>query len=353
MRSSVVLLASLVLGAAACGDDKTSAPPGTMMPPEGSGGAGGSPEAPAPLTLDPPPAGEGFQIAAAPFLVQPGQEVYYCERVKLPVDADFDVQRIHARYSNGAHHLLVLSVDEEYPPLHGTCDAGTLGYELSQEELVRNNLRFIGGSQTPYLASPESDGTFDEGLAIRVRKGATILLQQHFLNTGPAPVEAKTLINVHFARTPPQKLLESFFFYHIDVDVPAHAEADAAARCTFPPGTEVLGMVSHMHKRGVWYKAHEVVGDALGQMLYETTEWQEPQMKTWPGNAMLQMGGKTVEYRCHYKNESDQRIQTGESGEYDEMCMLIGFYTGGTETLWGLPGVSRAAWPGNPCVAVP
>ncbi len=85
-------------------------------------------------------------------------------------------------------------------------------------------------------------------------------------------------------------------------------------------------------------------------MLHQTSEWAEPRASTWPLDRMLQVArGDTLEYRCRYRNTTDERILVGESAK-DEMCMLVGYYVGSGGTLWGFPG-SRL--PGDPCVAVP
>jgi hypothetical protein len=186
---------------------------------------------------------------------------------------------------------------------------------------------------------------------MRVKGGGTLLLQQHFVNTTTAPISGEAVVNFWYAEEPLARTLESFFFFHLDIAVPPHAEREVAGRCTFPFDTEIPGMNSHMHQHGVHFSAHKVEGGALGEMLMQTDSWQEPIARTWPLASMMSVrAGDTVEFRCRYQNDTDQPIYLGESAT-DEMCALIGFYVGNRGTLWGFPGLGDIN--DNPCVAVP
>ena len=69
-------------------------------------------------------------------------------------------------------------------------------------------------------------------------------------------------------------------------------------------------------------------------------------MKMWQSPNLLDISANTgLEYRCFFNNPSDSWIYEGD-GANDEMCMLIGLYTGGNGTIWGFPGMD---FPGNIC----
>lgn len=318
----------------------------------GGGADAAAPELDArtPAFLAPPPEGEGFQVELAPFDIAPGEEVYYCYRLPLPAGADFDLQRLESRFSLGAHHMLVSTIEKDYEPGHGRCTANEFGYEVDLIEAFSSNLRFLSGAQTPYSDDPRAELALEPGLAFRVRTGSSLLVQLHWVNTTDSVQRARTAINVWYAASPPSKLLDAFFFYHTAIELPPHEDAEVAGRCTFPQDVEVVGMVSHMHARGTGFTTHRYDG-SLGDMLYEESSWQDPVMKMWPMAGLLQVGAGTgVEYRCLFRNDTDDWIYEGD-GAGEEMCMLIGLYTGGAGgTLWGFPG---AGFAGNACVDTP
>ena len=325
----------------------------------GAAGQGGAPEdagaagaagGPSDVFLPAPQPGLGFQVEPAPFPVAAGKEQYYCYRLPIPVDHDFDLTRIETRFGKGAHHLLISTVDRAYEAAHGSCSANQFGFGVEPLDALSSNLRFLSGAQTPYADDPRSDLTLEPGLAFRVKRGTTLLLQVHWLNAGTTPLDARTAINFWFADAPPTQYLEAFFFYHTGIRLPAHATTEVAARCLFPDDADVVGMVSHMHQRGKRFTARRFEG-ALGDEVYLEESWQEPRMRMWHRPELLHIArGTGLEYRCTFQNDTAGVITDGE-GAGDEMCMLVGLYTGGTQTLFGLPGLD--AFPGNPCRIVP
>ncbi len=334
MRKRTPLFLTLFLGA--CGGDATG-PSAPVVPDE--------PAAPA-APVDPldqiaaPAADEGFQIKLSSFKVMPGEEVYYCHRVPVPVAANVDLERIHTTFSKGSHHILIFNADAALPAAEGACSQGgfTLGVPLG--EVARQNLRFLTGSQTPGAEAPQADTDFrGSGLGLALAAGGTLFMQQHFVNTGTTPIDARAVLNFWFAKQPVARHIESYFFFNPLINVPPHGEQEVAARCRFPAGTEVAGMVSHMHQHGVYFSAHRAMNDQLTEMLYESRDWAEPTPRAWAPGSMLKMSdGESIEYRCRFQNPGDTAIRVGESAS-DEMCMLIGFYVGGRSTIWGLPGL--------------
>jgi hypothetical protein len=309
----------------------------------------GAPDAAPDSLLPPPPDGEGVQVALAPFEVAPGEEVYWCYTLSFPA-GEVDVARIETRFGLGAHHLLISTIEGDYAEGDGRCTPNEFGWGVSLQAAFGSNLRFLSGTQTPYAEDPRSDLVLEDGMAFRFRAGTKLLAQVHWANTTDAPQAAPTVINFWYATSTTTRLLEAFFFYHTGFSIPAHAQAEVAGRCTFPSDVEVVGMVSHMHARGVNFTAHSFAG-TLGDLVYEETDWQEPVMKMWSTQAGLLdvAAGEGFEYRCFFDNQSDATIVEGDSAG-DEMCMLIGLYAGGDGTVFGFPGIT---FPGNPCVAVP
>jgi hypothetical protein len=269
--------------------------------------------------------------------------------VPFPVATEVDIARIESRFSLGAHHLLLSTIEGEHATGSGRCNANDFGFGVGLTDAVAGNLRFLSGSQTPYSADPRSDITLETGMAFRFRPGTKLLAQLHWANTTDASMTASAAINFWYADTTPTRLLEAIFFYHAAIAIPPRASVEIAGRCTLPSAVEVVGLVSHMHARGTGFTTRRWNG-ALGEVVYEESSWAEPQMKMWPASGLLTLtAGEGLEYRCLFTNDTDATITDGDSAG-DEMCMLIGLYAGGTRTLFGFPG---APFPNNPCVDVP
>jgi hypothetical protein len=299
--------------------------------------------------LDVPTEGDGFQVNLPSFDVQPSEEAYYCYRLPMPVDEAFDLSAVESRFSLGAHHLLLSTVDEAYEAGQGACDASQFGYDVPIGEAMQNNLRFLSGAQTPYADDPRTKIEFEEGMAFQLKSDTTLLAQLHWVNTTTDVQHAATTINFLYAKTETTMPLDSFFFYHTDIQLPPQSASEVGGRCTFPAGDQIVSMVSHMHARGVDFTVHRNDGSDA-ELLYEEDSWSEPQMKFWPVSDLLQVQEtQTLDYRCFFDNTTADWIYDGD-GAGEEMCMLIGLYTGGSGTIWGFPGMD---FPGNACQALP
>jgi hypothetical protein len=283
------------------------------------------------------------------FEVQPGEERYYCYTLPIPADADFYLERVEQRFSLGAHHMLISTAETQFEEGHGPCSANEFGWNVDFIQAFTANLRFLSGAQTPYFDDPRAELALEPGMAFDVKAGSTVLLQLHWANTTDSVQTAQTAINWWYADGEPTRLLESFFFYHSGIALPPHESTEVAGRCTFPAGTEVVGMVSHMHARGTHFTTHRHDG-ALQDLVYEEDTWQEPEMKMWPSSDLLTLDNESLEYRCFFTNETDDWIYEGD-GAAEEMCMLIGLYSGGDSTIWGFPG--QGGLIGNVCSDVP
>ncbi len=291
---------------------------------------------------------DGFQLRPQPFTVAPGEEVYYCYSISIPIDeAEFLLGRVESRFSVGAHHLLISTVDTPVPQGQGPCSANDFGHGITFVEAIGSNLRFLSGAQTPYSVDPRSDISFSEKYAFYIKPQSTILLQLHWANTTDSPQVANTAINFWRSTSESPERLESYFFYHREIALPPGEKTEVAGRCAFPENSEIVGIVSHMHARGTFFTARHFRENGQTETIYEETSWQEPEMKTWFDSAAPSFkGSDEIEFRCFFENTTSEWIYEGD-GANDEMCMLIGIYTGGHNTLWGFPGIT-----GNRCRTV-
>jgi hypothetical protein len=66
-------------------------------------------------------------------------------------------------------------------------------------------------------------------------------------------------------------------------------------------------------------------------LLYESSDWAEPQPRDYPTDVLLR-AGTSITYTCEYENDSDTFYRFGESAEHNEMCILHGMYWPRTAT---------------------
>jgi hypothetical protein len=294
------LTSTLALGLApACTDDDPDA----------------DPDAGPPVLLEPPPDGTGLQLDMQATLT-PGEEIEYCKYVVVPEDGALDVARFEHAYTAGSHHLLLYQtgLDAEDAPADIFPCAGT-----SFTDLGISGIAYAAQVATGELAYPE-------GVALKIGAGDVLLLQTHYLNASEQELDVDVRLNLWLSDVPVTDEAGTLFFYDWAIVVPAGEPATARMRCQIPGDVELLFGMSHMHRRGVDYRATLEGGELAEPIeLFATTEWEgiEP-ARYQPAQDVT--AGQVIDFQCGYEGEDERTIIEGPSADANEMCMFIASY---------------------------
>ncbi len=283
---AVVSACSLSLALAGCGEDPVDAPNDTIV----------------------------FDMVVN---VGPGEEVHACQFVKMPEGGgELFVSGGEYDTTAGTHHFLVFRTDPEMPApaLNEPVDC----YE--GDGAMRWERGYVTGGQLEHEAAD-----FPAGLALPFEPGAILLMQSHVVNPSPEPIDAK--VHVELRTIPPSEVqarVGTFRFYDPFIHVPAGGAGTASMRCHIHHPVNLLSAGSHMHSRGIEYRAYaDGPGAAASAPFFSTTDWQHPE--PWTG-LMTLPAGSALRFECDYQNTSDFDVVQGPSAVDDEMCMLSGFY---------------------------
>jgi hypothetical protein len=277
--------------------------------------AGDDPDAGPPVLLEPPPAGSGMQLDMQASLAS-GEEIEYCKYIVVPDDGDLDVARFEHAYTAGSHHLLLYqtTVDADEAPTDIFPCAGT-GFS----ELGISGIAYAAQVATGELAYPD-------GVALKISAGDVLLLQTHYLNASDQGLEVDVRLNLWLSDVPVTDEAGTLFFYDWAIVVPAGQPATARMRCQIPADIDLLFGMSHMHRRGVDYRATLEGGDLSEPLeLFATTSWEgiEP-ARYQPSQAVTP--GQVIDFWCGFEGEADRTIIEGPSAEANEMCMFVASY---------------------------
>lgn len=279
-------------------------------------------------TIELPTPNEGFQVAVSPVTLEPGEERYFCQFARVPVDGDIDVGRIESLFGTGAHHLILIVLDEIYVDDTFLCDGLALSGVGAHTGLGPLAGRFLYGAQTAGQLNPRTALELPEGAGIRLRAGQTLLFNYHWQNARSTPIVARAVTNFHAVPGGrADRLADTFFFFNREIRVEPSRESISTMRCTFPTEVSIVSMVSHMHQLGVEFVARRFDGAVEGDLVYRETSWQDPRVLTFPPSMPEVLASNTgYSFTCRYKNPDPMRtVEVGERAS-DEMCILIGYY---------------------------
>jgi hypothetical protein len=271
--------------------------------------------------LVPPPAGQGVQFKMVTELAA-GTEGEHCMFVRGPADGMF-VNHDEVRYSEGSHHVLIYETTYDAIPtekVDGTkvdtsgvfdcTDGATNGWSIT---------KLVAGSQNADGASMLS---LPEGVAMKVRPNAVLLMNAHYVNATNAALEPEVRVNMY---TIPEAEVKTegdiLFLYNPFIYIGPNGEGRAHMQCPIHSDITIQTVQSHMHARGTGYEAG-IRGEAAP--FYTNTKWEGVPVKDF-GAGLQVKAGSFFDYHCDYKNAGTKEIFQGPRST-DEMCMLIGSY---------------------------
>lgn len=246
-----------------------------------------------------------------------GEERHVCQFVRMPETATF-VRGGSYETTVGTHHFLLFRTSAiiDSPPVIGVpvdCfeGAGVMRFERG----------FVSGGQLDHDAAH-----FPAGVALAFAPGEILLFQGHFLNTTAGDAVSK--IHVELDPTPATDVLHrvgTYRFYDPYIVVPPHGQSTARMRCPIRHDVTLLSVGSHMHERGVAYRAYfdASEGAPAATPFFTTNDWQHPPY--WYG-PMEAKAGSALRFECDYASKEDHSIAQGLRAREDEMCMLSAFY---------------------------
>ena len=301
-----LMCASLLLVACSSTDPGSQAPP-----PSGQ-------EPPPADTFAPPVPAPGYTRIVAPVIdaIAPGADVMFCQFIQAPLDHDIDILDVQGYQSHYGHHAVAYASTANTP-------VGSTG-PCSEEDAVAQGT-FLGG------VGGEGGGgvKLPEGVAFRLPKGSSILLNTHFLNTGAKPIEGRSVLDFKFAEvTPTRKVASLFSNVNMGFKIAAQATARATADCTLPRDIDFLIFHNHMHDFGTHAITNVVrKQNPAPELVHRDDTWTyEMQFRAvvtdWPLDHPFRVAaGDTLHTECNWANT------TGETLTFPrEMCVGVGYF---------------------------
>lgn len=260
-----------------------------------------------------PPAGAGQQLAMD-VTIPAGAETEQCQYVV--VDRALAITRFEHAYTRSSHHLLL------YQTALAAADAPPARFDCTGAPLTE-----LGVTGIAYAAQvPTGDLAYPVDVALRAPAASVLLVQTHYLNASAEPLAAQVRLNLWTAATPPPIEAGTLFFYDWAIHVPAGQPATARMRCALPADVDLIFGMSHMHRRGVGYRAElDPSGGAAPTTLFATTAWEGIEPRRYAPVQHV-AAGDAIDFRCDFQGEAGRTIVEGPSAEANEMCMFIASY---------------------------
>jgi hypothetical protein len=245
-------------------------------------------------------------FSAGPFTVQPGEDRTVCSYVRADNQEAADISAFITQQARGGHHIIVYAVDHPIDSEPHVCtQGGQPGWDtmlISQQE--REEVRFPAG------------------VGYRIGPKQQFVLETHFINSSPEPVDVSSRFGVVYAA--PGSVRDraaTYYFGTMNIDVPARGRATSAGSCAPPVPMTVRTMFGHQHEHGTALDVQLVPGDGSApRALYRSTDWANAPLTTFEGGLLVGPADR-LRVTCDWENTGADRLRFP-----DEMCFSIGYY---------------------------
>jgi hypothetical protein len=251
--------------------------------------------------------------------VPAGAETHRCQLVQLP-NREVWVSGLEHHYTKGSHHFLMYATTLKSIP------AG----EEGQTECAQGDEGPFKYSAGLIYASQTADGKipFPEGVGMHLDAGAVFMIQSHYINAGPTPIDATVALTFQTTTADKVKVRAApFLFFDPFIYVPPKSLGKSMTQsCGMPADITILSAFSHYHQRGtkmtVWRDPNRETQTT--NVMYSSNDWENPEMLT---GAVAFKKGEHVRFQCEYDNTtSPEEVIQGPRAKVNEMCAFIGIY---------------------------
>jgi hypothetical protein len=290
--------------------------------------------------LDPPAAGEGFQLNVPEFDVPAGTEIQACYFFAVPGNAGDDVWVDHFKLAanTGTHHLNIFRVRT----IVGL--SGQPGDSVVSTNGMGPCFKSSNWADWPLVANTQDGGkTIDwslpAGVGQRFAAGELLMLQIHFVNatTQVTPAGGRGAVNFYTMKTPAANEMGTIFATNQNIRIcPGDVDKSFETHCKTPmTGATIIAANGHFHSRGVQFTMNVVDAlgnDTLATPFYTSTTWDDPPMVRDLAVRIPDGGG--VSWTCTFTadpsscgNPNDSCCYTfGGTVETQEHCNAFVYY---------------------------
>lgn len=280
-----------------------------------SSGTGGAPAACAPSF-----ASDLVHLAVSADLV-PGDDKVMCLRWTAP--EDLDISGVVGTLGPAGHHALLMSrATPTEPDGVGPCSEAEI-----MDAQTKGDFQLLAGVSYESSGIKYAFPSVPVQIGLHVPKGAQLVFDGHFLDTGADAVSGCATIDLDLGKPVIAKLLFRTVLpkEQYTLTIPAHGKTDVTYAEPTGGKYRIAAASSHMHEGGTHFKMSV---KETGQVLYETVNWADPSPKLFDSQKVVVDDTQSFQLDCSFDNPSgtDQHFpqQMCVGGMYLLSCAFPG-----------------------------
>jgi len=278
------------------------------------------------IPLAPPDQDAGFQVKVEEFEIPPQFEREIFVYKEIGNEEPIFVNRIEMKMRKNSHHFLI-----------NTFSNSTPANKIPQVNAIRD-LRGLDNKyifptvsqmefQIPTIASqtPELEYNFPPGVALKMPAQHKLDINLHYVNKSLNVIKGECYVNLH--TTEASEVMheaQSIFLSNESIMLPAHQKTIVIKSFTIAHPMKIFMLTSHTHKLSERFEIQVVGGPLNGQIIYASSNWHHPAIKTFDMPIEL-TGGESLKMIVTYNNTTNKMVAFGLTSE-DEMAIIYGYF---------------------------
>ena len=270
------------------------------------------------LVLQPP--AHGFQVETRPLSIEPGEDIRWCEVVRLPGGPSdvYYVDRIETAMTDHSQDLIV-SAAVVGSETDAAMEAGAQTPCTRAGEAFGEDVVALTSSQLGY-----HDQRYPAGVGHMLRGGQKLAVDYHSVNPSEQTLAAQVKLNFHtVAREAVVHSAHLAGFDNLTIYTPPGGRSSHLAECRVSEELLVSELVRRTQSRGTRFRVWIAGGERDGELLW---------VSRGPGDTRAELRnplhlspGEGLRFQCDYVNNTDLELRYGVNAG-DEMCNLGATY---------------------------
>jgi hypothetical protein len=255
-------------------------------------------------------------LAMSTFQVPANSEVFYCQTFANPWGKQVDIKTYDLTMDTGSHHMFAFYQASASNGAVAPCAGGGLTYGA---------FTFVSQTPTAVMTFPATVGA-----TLPATTGFNLMV--HYLNTGSATLTAHVSLKMYIAKAGVVTNHAGVIFdNNATMSVPVSTNKTSpmpyvsTQTNTLSQAVNILETSSHMHKFGTSFTATATPPGGQAQMLYTTTQWDEPAPHVFSPPLKLP-SGTTITWSCTDVNTTSSTLTFGEYAETNVMCISVNIF---------------------------
>jgi hypothetical protein len=267
----------------------------------------------------------GF-VVATNLEVAAAEALSLCYYFRTGTAGTIGIGRFSSHFGPAVHNIVVyttvdsttkLPADRQPPGTLASTNCGSGNFNNTTARRI-----YSAHHPAEQLRMPDDDGAA-QPLALELPANAAGFIEIYVVNNADQALDTSVELTANGrADAQPYTTTATYVAYNLSISIPAMSTKTETEACPVPDPASFWWFSTETHRRATSATLRKGAATIL-----TTSDWESPAIATYTAPSFYQFGaGEKLTYECAYTNDGPAPVSTGDSYEFDEVCIGVGYY---------------------------